>query len=193
MDPFSSFIPPRQSLMPILKTRCSEELTSRFHVVANAESLSTAMLLRRMVAAIVAQHGMSPASESNSADTRGGRGGHSSRIMLRLLPAEAEAIRTLAEPEGYSASAWIVRQLRQRLVGAVPFANAELDALRDAIRELGAIGRNLNTLLHVLHRSGRFDQGALDLKRLNEGVEQLRSTVVATMTRATHRGDRAEG
>jgi hypothetical protein len=177
--------------MPILKTRCSDEMASRFHALAKVENLRSSMLLRRMVAAVVAQHGAGEIALPKS-DTRGGRGGHGSRIMLRLRPAEVEAIRALAEPEGYSASAWIVRQLRQRLVGAVPFANAELDALRDAIRELGAIGRNLNTLLHVLHRSGRFEQGALDLKRLSEGVEQLRSTVVATMTRATERGHRAE-
>lgn len=178
--------------MPILKTRCSEEMTARFHALAKDESLSAAMLLRRMVATVVAQHGTG-ATAAEKSGTRGGRGGHGSRIMLRLRPAEVEAIRALAEPEGYSASAWIVLQIRRRIVGAVPFANAELDALRDAIRELGAIGRNLNTLLHVLHRSGRFEQGGLDLKRLSYGVEQLRSAIKATMTRATHRGHRAEG
>lgn len=178
--------------MPILKTRCSEEMAARFHALARGENLSAAMLLRRMVATVVAQRDAGAAAVGKS-DTHGGRGGHGSRIMLRLRPAEVEAVRALAEPEGYSASAWIVLQIRHRIVGAVPFANAELDALRDAIRELGAIGRNLNTLLHVLHRSGRFDQGELDLKRLNDGVEQLRCTVTATMTRATHRGHRAEG
>lgn len=178
--------------MPILKAHCSEEMTSRFHALAKNESLSTAMLLRRMVAAVVTQHDTG-APAAPKLDTHGGRGGHGSRIMLRLRPAEVEAIRALAEPEGYSASAWIVLQIRHRIVGAVPFANAELDALRDAIRELGAIGRNLNTLLHVLHRSGRFEQGGLDLKRLSDGVEQLRCTVTATMTRATHRDHRAEG
>lgn len=178
--------------MPILKTRCSEEMTGRFHAVAKGEGLSAAMLLRRMVATVVARHDTSVPAASKS-DMHGGRGGHGSRIMLRLRPAEVEAIRALAEPEGYSASAWIVLQIRHRIVGAVPFANAELDALHDAIRELGAIGRNLNTLLHVLHRSGRFEQGGLDLKRLSDGVEQLRSAITATMTRATHRGHCAEG
>ncbi|MES2403079.1 MAG: hypothetical protein V4567_01935 [Pseudomonadota bacterium] len=74
----------------------------------------------------------------------------------------------------------------------MPFATAELDELRDAIRELAALGRNLNTLLHVLHRSDRFEEGRLDLQALQAGVDKLRRTITATMTRATHRGYRGE-
>lgn len=145
------------------------------------------MLLRRMVAAVIRQHGaIEP--ELPISETRGGRGGNGGRVMLRLRPSEIQAIRTLAEPEGYSAQAWIVRQLRHRLEDAVPFAKDELDALRDAIRELAAIGRNLNSLLHVLHRSDRFEESRLDLQTLHAGVDQLRRNVTATMTRATHRG-----
>jgi len=70
--------------------------------------------------------------------------------------------------------------------------DAELDELRDAIRELAALGRNLNTLLHVLHRSDRFEEGRLDLQALHAGVDTLRKTVTATMTRATHRGYRGD-
>lgn len=83
--------------------------------------------------------------------------------MLRLRPAEIRDIRALAEPEGYSAQAWIVRQLRYQLEGAVPFAKEELSAQHDAIRELAAVGRNLNTLTHRLLRSGQFAEGMLDL------------------------------
>ncbi|MGH8182602.1 MAG: hypothetical protein ACREPH_02965 [Rhodanobacteraceae bacterium] len=61
--------------------------------------------------------------------------------MLQLRPSEVQAIRALVEPEGYSAQAWIVRQLRYRLGDAVPFAKDELSAQHDAIRELSAVGR----------------------------------------------------
>jgi hypothetical protein len=71
--------------MPILKTRCSEEMTVRFHALARGESLSAAMLLRRMVAAVVAQHGAG-ATTAEKSDTCGGRGGHGSRIMLGFYP-----------------------------------------------------------------------------------------------------------
>ena len=107
---------------------------------------------------------------------------------MRLWANEIRAIRALAGPEGYSAQAWIVRQLRQRLEGAVPFAKDELVELRDAIRELSAVGRNLNTLVHVLLRSDRLVGDLLDLPDLAKRVETLRRTVTATMIRATHRG-----
>lgn len=183
------FIPPREQQTPILRARCSAEIKQRFRAVAAAEGLTESLLLRRMVAAVIAKHahgGVVPRS-----DTRGGRGGYGGELKLRLLKSEVQAIRALAEPEGYSAQAWIVRQLRQRLEGAVPFANAELDALRDAVRELSAVGRNLNTLVHVLHRSGHVEKGTLDLQRLSTSIESLRREVTAAMTRATHRGLRA--
>ena len=109
--------------------------------------------------------------------------------MLRLRPSEAQAIRALAEPEGCSAQAWIVRQLRYRLEGAVPFAKEELAAQHDAIRELAAVGRNLNTLTHRLLRSGQFAEGMLDLQALAQAVERLRREMMATTTRASHRAN----
>ena len=178
--------------MPELHTRCSADAKRQFQALASAQGLTESMLLRRMMAAVLQQYG-GTASDLPRSETRGGKDGKSSRLMLRLRPSEIQAIRALAEPEGYSAQAWIVRQLRHRLEDAVPFAKEELDALRDAIRELAAIGRNLNSLLHVLHRSDRFEEGRLDLQTLHAGVDQLRRTVTATMTRATHRGCRGEG
>ncbi|MDE2467108.1 MAG: hypothetical protein KGO02_25860 [Alphaproteobacteria bacterium] len=110
--------------------------------------------------------------------------------MLRLRSSEAQAIRALAEPEGHSAQAWIVRQLRYRLEGAVPFAKEELAAQHGAIRELAAVGRNLNTLTHRLLRSGQFAEGMLDLQALAQAVERLRREMMATTTRASHRAHR---
>ncbi|MEO6968220.1 MAG: hypothetical protein ABI132_07175 [Rhodanobacteraceae bacterium] len=109
-----------------------------------------------------------------------------------MRSAEIQAIRALAEPEGYSAQAWIIRQLRHRLENAVPFAKEELNELREVLRELGALGRNLNKLLHILQRSDRFLEDVLDMKSLSAAVEPLRRAVTETMTRATHRGHRDE-
>ncbi len=147
------------------------------------------MLLRRIAVAVITQNRGAELTASE-AKIRGGQNGKGGKLSLRLRPSEIQAIRVLAEPEGYSAQAWIVRQLRHRLEAAVPFAKDELDVLRDAIRELGSVGRNLNTMLHVLHRSGHFEDGRLDLQALHERVDQLRRAVTATVTHAAHRGHR---
>jgi hypothetical protein len=175
--------------MPVVKALCSAETKAQFRALAAAERLTESMLLRRMVATVVAQSGN---TRHMSAETRGGRGGQGSQIKLRLRPAEVQAIRALAEPEGYSAQAWIVRLLRYRLEGAIPFAREELEVQRAAIRELSAAGRNLNTITHWLLRSGQFESGNLKLDALAKAVEQLRREMVATLTRATHRAHRSD-
>ena len=177
--------------MSTLQTRCRPEIKQRFRTLASGHGLTESMLLRRMVGAVLAQHSDEVLSFS-ATQTRGGRGGYGGQIKLRLRPAEVRAIRALAEPEGYSAQAWIVRQLRHRLEDAIPFAKDELNELRDTLRELGALGRNLNKVLHILQRSDRFQEGSLDLQTLSTTVERLRRAVTETMTRATHRGLRDE-
>ncbi len=173
--------------MPLLKTHCSEQVKVRFRSLASTEGLSEALLLRRMVATVLAGATFGTASFARH-ETQVGRGGQSGQIKLRLWANEIRAIRSLAGLEGYSAQAWIVRQLRQRLEKAVPFAKDELVELRDAIRELSAVGRNLNTLVHVLLRSDRLVGELVDLPTLAKTVETLRRTVTTTMIRATHRG-----
>ncbi|MEO6967044.1 MAG: hypothetical protein ABI132_01095 [Rhodanobacteraceae bacterium] len=173
--------------MPELHARCSAQTKRQFQALAASEGLTESVLLRRMVTTVIA-HNMGAVCALPKSDTRGGQGGHSGRIMLRLRPTEIRAIRALAEPEGYSAPAWIVRQLRHRIEGAVPFAKQELTALRDALREIGAIGRNLNSLVHLLRRSDRLVDDLLDVPSLADKIESLRRAVVAALTRATHRG-----
>ena len=178
--------------MPTLKAHCSDATKARFHALAEREGLTESTLLRRMAVTVIAKQGDARAAPPAN-EMRGGQGGQGSRVMLRLRPNEMRAIRALAEPEGYSAQAWIVRQLRHRLEGAVPFAKEELAAQHDAIRELSAVGRNLNTLTHRLLRSGQFAEGLLDLQALAKSVERLRREMMATTTRASHRAHRADG
>jgi hypothetical protein len=148
------------------------------------------MFLRKMIAAVLASS-ESGTSLSLNPEIRGGRNGTGGQIRLRLRSEEVQAIRALAEPEGYSAQAWIVRQLRHRLDGAIPFAKDELDELRAVMRELGALGRNLNRMLHILQRTDRLE-GSLELQALSASIERLRRVVTETLTRANHRGLRAE-
>lgn len=176
--------------MTTLHTRCSEQTKQRFQALAASHGLSSSMFLRKMIAAVLASS-ESGTSTSLNPEIRGGRNGTGGQIRLRLQPDEVRAVRALAEPEGYSAQAWIVRQLRHRLDGAVPFATDELDELRGVMRELGALGRNLNRVLHILQRTGRLE-GSLDMQALSASIERLRRTVTETITRASHRGLRAD-
>ena len=192
MGRFGLLIPLGESAVPTLKAHCSDATKAKFRALAKSNGLTESTLLRRMAVTIIAKQ-EDPGAVPPASEMRGGQGGKGSRVMLRLRPAEIQAIRALAEPEGYSAQAWIVRQLRYRLEGAVPFAKEELAAQHDAIRELSAVGRNLNTITHRLLRSGQFETGLLDLQTLAKFVERLRREMTATTTRASHRAHRADG
>lgn len=189
MARFGRLIPLGEAAMPTLKAHCSEATKAQFRALAQSNGLTESTLLRRMAVTILARQrdasAVPPASEM-----RGGKDGRGSRVMLRLRMSEIQAIRALAEPEGYSAQAWIVRQLRHRVEGAVPFAKEELSAQHDAIRELSAVGRNLNTITHRLLRSDQFEAGLLDLQALARSVERLRREMISTTTRAAHRARR---
>lgn len=189
MARFGLLIPPGKAAMPTLKAHCSETTKAQFRALAQSNGMTESTLLRRIAVTILAKQ-RDPGAVPPPSEMRGGKGGRGSRVMLRLRPSEIQAIRALAEPEGYSAQAWIVRQLRHRLEGAVPFSKDELSAQHDAIRELSAVGRNLNTLTHRLLRSGQFEAGLLDLQALSQFVERLRREITATTKRASHRGHR---
>jgi len=176
--------------MTTLHTRCSEETKRRFQALAKSHGLSASLFLRKMIATVLAST-EAGTSALPIAEIRGGRGGSGGQLRLRLQPDEVRAIRALAEPEGYSAQAWVVRQLRHRLKGAIPFAKEELDELREVMRELGALGRNLNRMLHILQRTDRLE-GSLEMQALSASIEQLHRVVTETFTRATHRGTHAE-
>lgn len=159
-------------------------------MLAERHGLTEAGLLRQVIAALLAQEqGKSSGPELFA----GSRGGETGQLRLRLHKAEVERIRALAEPSGQSAQGWVVALVRERLDKAVPFAKDELGELREAIRELGAVGRNLNTITHRLLRSDQYDGQALEPQRLAAAVEKMRKAVNATVTRATHRAGGDDG
>lgn len=174
--------------MPLIAAQCSESTKSRFRALAERHGMSESALLRKIVEQVLAGN-----EKPLDMERFGGpRSGHTGQLRLRLRPKEVAAIRALAKPAGQSAQGWVVSQLRHRLEGAVPFAREELDVMRDAVREIGGVGRNLNTITRHLLRSGQFLADQLELGALSKAVERIRREMIATLTRANHRSSTRE-
>ena len=174
--------------MPLIAAQCSESTKARFRALAEREGLSESALLRKMVDQVLAGN-----ERPSDLERFGGiRRGYTGQLRLRLRRKEVTAIRALAKPAGQSAQGWVVAQLRHRLEGAVPFAKEELDAMHDAVREIGRVGRNLNTITRHLVRTGQFLAEELELGPLSKAVERIRREMIATLTRATHRSGTSE-
>lgn len=174
--------------MPLIAAQCSESTKLRFRALAEREGLSESALLRKMVERVLAGNG----KPSDLERFAGPRRGYTGQLRLRLRRKEIAAIRAFAEPAGQSAQGWVVAQLRHRLEGAVPFAREELAVMRDAVREIGSVGRNLNTITRHLLRTNQFLAGQLELDTLSKAVERIRREMIATLARANHRSDTCE-
>ena len=64
--------------------------------------------------------------------------------------------------------------------------------MHDAVREIGSVGRNLNTITRHLLRTGQLLAGELELEALSKAVEWIRREMIATLTRANHRSGTRE-
>lgn len=170
--------------MPMLAAQCSNETKVAFAAEAEQHGLTESELLRQMVAALLQKQ-----SAPGSADRpfTGSRAGTTGELHLRLRAHEIERIRTLASAAGQSGPAWVVALIRQHLEGAAPFVASELDELAGAVRQLGAIGRNLNLIAHQLLRTDRYSAQALEPERLAAHVEAVHVAVRAMAARAASR------
>jgi len=174
--------------MPLIAAQCSESTKQRFRALAERHGVSESALLRQMIASVLAKN-----EKPSDVERFGGpRAGYTGQLRLRLRRKEVAAIRALAKPAGQSAQGWVVAQLRHRLENALPFAREELDALHDAVREIGSVGRNLNTITRHLLRTGQFLADQLELGALSKVVERIRREMIATLTRANHRSGTSE-
>lgn len=174
--------------MAILKATCTPETKAAFRALAAEHGLTEAVLLRRLVQGVLQKSGRPYGRERS-----GGNSGKGGQIHLRLYAHEVRRIRELAEPSGQSAPGWIVALIRQQLDHAVPFSKDELAELREAIRAIGPVGRNLNMIAHRLLRSDQWSDAQGEFVQAAErAVDKVHRAVRNMAQRASHRTGAAD-
>jgi hypothetical protein len=174
--------------MPTLKTPCTAEMKTAFVLLARKYGMTEAALLRQMVKRVLESSGGRSGPELSS-----GLGGKGGQLRLRLCKAEVRRIRELAEPSGQSAPGWVVALIRQQIEHAVPFSKDELAELREAIRAIGPIGRNLNMITHRLLRSDQWSDAQGEFVQAAErAVEKIHRAVRNMAQKASHRTGAAD-
>lgn len=116
------------------------------------------------------------------------------RVEIKLTSSEWDAARETAADEGLSLNRWIVLGVRARLTGMSELGPIELEALRDASSQLGAVGRNLNQIARSLNTEGvgpdRYPDNALlsELQaRVSRQVDEVRQVLMRNQRRWTLR------
>lgn len=133
-----------------LSTWISNEAKQRFAAAAARQSLSESALLKRLVEQMLASAAIDDIAEPVAPlDPR------DARLTVRLVPEDRALLRERAAARTMPAATYVSVLLRAHLRRVAPLPDRELSSLQASVRELGAIGRNLNTMARLLQQDAR--------------------------------------
>lgn len=163
--------------------RLDPALWAGLDAFAKQERLSTNALLDAVVRRLLRGKGVELEDQEDDA------GGVYKRISIRVKEADRIEVKEHAKAMGTTVTGWITAVVRSRIRKAPLLAVPETAALAEANKQLAAVGRNLNTVVHRLHREGRW-AGNLDLyAELLASVKAVRARVEAVIAAGQARGD----
>ena len=132
----------------VIKTRLTREDKARVANLTQAELLSESVWLRRLVLRELLA--VQPAHAAGDALRTQGRcsahRGAASRLNVRLRTEDRLLLHERAAARGMASATYISVLVRSHLRSLAPLPKEELVALKRAVGELGAIGRNLNQI-----------------------------------------------
>jgi hypothetical protein len=164
-----------------LSTWVSNEARQRFAAAAARQSLSESALLKRLVEQMLASAGIDDVAEPiASPDPR------DARLTIRLVPEDRALLRERAAARTMPVATYVSVLVRSHLRRLAPLPDRELSSVQAAVRELGAIGRNLNTMTRLLQQDvqqavpGR--QEVLAMLRIGEALrDHVRALIKANL------------
>ena len=164
-----------------LSTWVSNEAKQRFATVAARQSLSESALLKRLVEQMLASAGIDDVADPIvPPDPR------DARLTIRLVPEDRALLRERAAARIMPVATYVSVLIRSHLRRLAPLPDRELSSLQAAVRELAAIGRNLNTMTRLLQQDARQAvpgrQDALAMLRICEALrDHVRALIKANL------------
>ena len=173
--------------MPILRARVDEELKSLFLHKAEVLNLSESELLRKLVLDFFAQAKNSDTlADVLKAVEPDAENAVNEKMTIRLPRFLVDAAKEKAKAKGMATSRWIAALVQSSLMQKPVMVDQELNELRTNIRELNAIGRNINQMARALNESknntDKVKLDNLDLLRtyLDRNIDFVRGLVRAS-------------
>jgi hypothetical protein len=131
-----------------LSTWVSADLKGRFAAAAARQGLSESTLLKRLVEQTLAGAGEELTAERPAPVAR------DARVTVRLVPDDSLLLRERAAARGMPTASYVSTLVRSHLRSLAPLPDRELEALRSAVTQLVAIGRNLNAMARTALAGG---------------------------------------
>jgi mobilization protein NikA len=163
----------------ILKTRVTPETKACIVEIAQRELLTEAVWLRRLVAKALhqTQASSAPALEGAVTPVRGPcsqKRGRAARLYVRVRREDRLLLHERAAARGMASATYLSVLLRSHLRALTPLPKDELAALKRAVGELGAVGRNLNQIARAANHGGRVAGGRDEFRAILKICEALR-------------------
>ena len=151
-----------------MKTRVTPETKARVLAVTRAELLTEAVWLRRLVTRSLHESMVHSAQLRDTGDQPSGlvaptrdvaakAGGQAARLYVRLRREDHLLLQERATARAMAPATYVSVLVRAHLRTLVPLPKDELAALKRAIAELGAVGRNLNQIARAANQGARAD------------------------------------
>lgn len=161
----------------VIRTRLTPETKACVAEVIQAELLTEAIWLRRLILReLQANHTAPRASETIA--VRGqcsARRGPVARLNVRLRTEDRLLLHERAATRGMAAATYVSVLVRAHLRSLAPLPKNELMALKQAVSELGAIGRNLSQIARAANEGSRISAvGRDDFRAILKICEALR-------------------
>jgi predicted DNA binding CopG/RHH family protein len=173
--------------MPILRARVDEDLKSLFLQKAEERNLSESELLRKVVLDFFAhEKNKDEVGDVLRTVEPDAENAENEKMTIRLPRFLVDAAKDKAKAKGMVTSRWIAALVQSSLMQKPVMADQELTVLRSNIRELNAIGRNINQMARALNESknntDKVKLDTLDLLRnyLDRNIAFVRGLVRAS-------------
>jgi hypothetical protein len=134
----------------LIAVRVPGDIKARFAALAQHQGFTESALLRRMVAAsLLSVNAVGAPPEPL------GPGAASGRVSVRLRPDDLLLLRERAAARAMPTGTYVSLLVRSHFRKLAPLPDVELAALKRAIAEISAIGRNLNQLARAANLGER--------------------------------------
>jgi len=158
-----------------LTTWVSQQTKQRFAALARQRDVSESALLKHLV-----ELTLQTSTEGQAAPMDAAR--RATRLSIRLRPDDHLLLRERARARGMAGATYVSVLVRAHLRALSPLPKEELLAVKRAVSELGAVGRNLNQIAGAANQGERVSGPALDdLRALLRVCEGLRDHIKALL------------
>jgi hypothetical protein len=154
----------------LIACRVTLETKARVRRLAQRDGITESALIKQLLDIVLRSSGLEePTVAPPDKVNRQGR------LYLRMETQDLRLLQARSEARGMASATYAALALRSHLRGGAPLPKAEYVALRQAIVQLAAVGRNLNQIARVLNQGGRAQlPGQRELVSMLEIAEALR-------------------